>query len=117
MTSDLVSMTAQHPYQGELSHQSIKKFYRSTNKNDLAGQLVKQERQYTQVRRQHDIFTDSNNHDKGGTGLPAPENSAALLPPHLHHQLSDSPSNVFNLMEFLQSSPDDPAFHVRTILF
>jgi hypothetical protein len=44
MASDLMSMTAQCPHQGELSHQLIKKFYQSTNKKDPAGQLAKQER-------------------------------------------------------------------------
>lgn len=57
----------------------------------------------------------SNDHDEGSTGLP--ENGTTLVPPHLHHRLSDSPSNVFNLAEFLQSSPDDPVFHVSMVLF
>jgi len=29
-----------------------------------------------------------------------------------HHQLSDLPINTFNLAEFLQSWPDDPALQV-----
>lgn len=58
---------------------------------------------------------NSNDYDKGGTALP--ENGEALLPPNLHHRLSDSPSNVFNLAEFLQSSPGDLAFHVSIVLF
>jgi len=29
-----------------------------------------------------------------------------------HHQLLDSPNNTFNLAEFLQSWPDDPALQV-----
>ena len=39
-----------------------------------------------------------------------------LVPPELHHRLSDAPVNAFNLAEFLQSSPDDPALQVRFTL-
>ena len=55
----------------------------------------------------------SDDQDKGDTDLP--DNSSAWIPPHLH--LSDSLSNAFNLAEFLQSSPEDPAFHVRFLIF
>lgn len=57
----------------------------------------------------------SNDHDGGNMALP--EDSLAFLPPHLHHRLSNSLSNALNLAEFLQSSPDDPAFHVSSLLF
>ena len=104
-------MITERPHQGELSHQLIKKFYKSTNKKNPAWQLAKQERRHVRVRRQRDIYMCSNDHDEGNT-----KNGVASLPPHLHHRLSDLSSNAFNLVEFLQSSPDDPAFHVSTII-
>jgi hypothetical protein len=117
----MTKMTAQCPppppphRQGELAHRLIKKFYQSTNKKDPAGQLAKQERRHTRVRRQHDVYMGSDDQDKGDTDVP--DNCSAWIPPHLHHQLSDSLSNTFNLAEFLQSSPEDPAFHVHFLIF
>lgn len=75
------------------------------------GQLARQERRYTRVRRQRDVYMDSNDQDEGDAAL------AEDTPPHLHHRLTNSISNIFNLAEFLQSSPGDPAFHVSTVLF
>ena len=43
-------------FQGEAAHQHIKKFYQRTNKKNLAGQIAKQDRRHTRVRRQCDAY-------------------------------------------------------------
>lgn len=97
--------------QGEVSHQFVKKFYQCTNKHEPAKQIAKQERRRTRIRHQHDIYY-THSDDNGDSG-----NDSISLQPQLHHQLSNSPSNTFNLAEFLRSSPNNPAFQVSSTYF
>ena len=102
----VVSCQINHlPLQGELSHQRVKKFYQCTNKQEPAGQIAKQERRYTRVRRQYSSYVDAEDDTD-------PQNNTTPVSLEPHHRLSNSPINTFNLAEFLQSWPDDPALQV-----
>ncbi|KAH7927896.1 hypothetical protein BV22DRAFT_1006163 [Leucogyrophana mollusca] len=79
---------------GELMHRLVKRFYGSTNKKEVSKQLAGQERRHTRMRRQRQSLT-------------TPDFSP--LPPELHHNLSDSPSTVINLAQFLREHQEDPS--------
>ncbi|KAF8835227.1 hypothetical protein BDN67DRAFT_1015721 [Paxillus ammoniavirescens] len=85
---------------GELAHQLIKTFYQSTNKQEPAKQLARQERRHTRVRRQL---------DRVNTAVGLKQKSSENMPPVAHHNLSDSSTNAVNLAKFLSDRPDDPA--------
>ena len=73
---------------------------------------IMQERRLTRVRRQRDAYYINPNDELCPQNASADSNST--VPDELHHRLSDSPANAFNLAEYLRSSPDDPAFQVRS---
>ncbi|KIK81964.1 hypothetical protein PAXRUDRAFT_14969 [Paxillus rubicundulus Ve08.2h10] len=87
---------------GEAAHQLIKKFYQSTNKQEPAKQLARQERRHTRVRRQLDAV-----HSSATSGLE--QKNHEELSPVVHHNLSSSSNNTINLAKFLSDRSDDPA--------
>lgn len=71
-----------------------------------------QERRLTRIRRQRDAYYNPNDNMCPDN---SPADSDSVVPDELHHRLSDSPANTFNLAEYLRSSPDDPAFQVGSM--
>jgi len=86
--------------QGELAHRYINMLYRSTNKQDPAKQLARQERRRTRIRRQQSSTTLL--HDTRSSDLP----------PEVHHFLSSNHCNKINLASYLGEHRDDPAVKV-----
>ncbi|KIK10901.1 hypothetical protein PISMIDRAFT_19979, partial [Pisolithus microcarpus 441] len=88
---------------GELAHRLVKKFYRRTNKRDVATGLTKQERRQTHIRRQLGDYTSQ----EIISDIVSPDEIE--LSPELHHIMRALPCNAFNLTSFLRENQSDPA--------
>ncbi|KIK14293.1 hypothetical protein PISMIDRAFT_17380 [Pisolithus microcarpus 441] len=88
---------------GELAHRLVKKFYRRTNKRDVATGLTKQERRQTRIRRQLGDYTSQ----EIISDIVSPDEIE--LSPELHHIMRALPCNAFNLASFLRENQSDPA--------
>jgi hypothetical protein len=105
--------------QGELAHRTVKRFYRMTNKINVARQIARRERQSTRLQRAQEAamaprqrghihhLQFSNNDPLPRTGM------------EQHHQISDSKNYPLNLFTFVNSPPNDPAKKVcyKTLAF
>ena len=82
----------------------IKKFYRHTNKRDVATALTKQERRRMLIQRQLGDHTSQ-------------ELDAEVVSPEseLHHVMRALACNTFNLANFLKENQSDPAVKVRCL--
>ncbi|KIK20503.1 hypothetical protein PISMIDRAFT_65662, partial [Pisolithus microcarpus 441] len=88
---------------GELAHRLIKKFYRHTNRRDVATGLTKQERRQTRIRRQLGDHTSQ----EMMPDIVSPHEIESS--PELHHVMRALPCNAFNLASFLSENRSDPA--------
>ncbi|KAI6105954.1 hypothetical protein EDD16DRAFT_1695719 [Pisolithus croceorrhizus] len=88
---------------GELAHCMIKKFYRCTNKRDVATGFAKQERQQTHIRRQ------LGDHTSQEITLDDASPDETELLSELHHVMRPLQHNAFNLASFLRENQSDPA--------
>ena len=85
----------------------IKKFYRHTNKRDVATALTKQERRRTLIWRQLGDHTSQ----ELDAEVVSPDRFELLS--ELHHVMRALPCNAFNLTNFLRENQSDPAVKVR----
>ena len=89
---------------GECAHRVVKKFYRHTNKKDVAMGITKYERRVTRIQQQLDSLAAE-------ATVPTAEISDDSSP-ELHHVMRPLPCNVFNLAKFLSENRSDPAVKV-----
>ncbi|KIM61801.1 hypothetical protein SCLCIDRAFT_25468 [Scleroderma citrinum Foug A] len=89
---------------GELAHHMIKKFYRHTNKRDVATALTKQERRRTRIQRQLGDHTSK----EMSLDTLSPDGMEESLTEY-HHVMHALPCNAFNLASFLRENESDPA--------
>ena len=85
----------------------IKKFYRHTNKRDVATALMKQERRRTLIQWQLGDHTTQ----ELAAEVVSPDRIESLS--DLHHVMHALPCNAFNLVSFLREKQSDPAVKVR----
>ena len=86
----------------------IKKFYRHTNKRDVATALTKQERWRTRIQRQLGDHTS----EEMSLDTLSPDRTEESLTEY-HHVMCALPCNAFNLTSFLRENESDPAIKVR----
>ena len=86
----------------------IKKFYRHTNKRDVATVLTKQERQRTCIQRQLGDHTS----EEMSLDTLSPDRTEESLTEY-HHVMHALPCNAFNLASFLRENESDPTIKVR----
>jgi len=96
-------------FKGESAHHIIKKFYRHTNKKDVATGLTKYERRVTRIQQQLDSLAAE-------VTIPEAEISDDSSP-ELHHVMRPLPCNAFNLASFLREHRSDPAVKVGKRVF
>ena len=85
----------------------IKKFYRHTNKRDVATALTKQERRRTLIQRQLGNHTSQ----EFTAEVVSPDEFESLS--DLHHIMRALPCNIFDLANVLSENQLDPAVKVR----
>jgi hypothetical protein len=127
--------------QGELEHRRAKRFYPRTDKKNHMGQIAqhtRRERILESIHRRELQLREKERRARiaGGDGLLAPSSPQQKsssrrkrgrpskknimmhcrrpLPPNIHHQLSDSERDHFNILQFAHDHRDDPAVTVRT---
>ena len=127
--------------QGELEHRRAKRFYPRTDRKKHMGQIAQHTRRERILEaihlREHRLRREAERRARIAhrDNLPAPSSSHPVppvrkrgrprtrdrllhpsepIPFDLHHQLSNSQRDYFNMLEFVHRAKDDPALEVST---